>query len=155
MNPLVVAFNNQYLVLKSQKLSGWSEEDFRSGTQDKYNAIYGSSFRHEHGTEKDKKDRKEKSTASTSSSKSRLDEILEKHVEDNKKAIDRHHMLKEKKIKVEVEKLKVEAIKTKNKEIAIIFKDPNKMEDFVRELWKNRAMEIKENVGYWKTQSND
>ncbi|PWA46173.1 homeodomain-like, No apical meristem-associated domain protein [Artemisia annua] len=48
MNPLVVAFNNQYLVLKSQKLSGWSEEDFKSDTQDKYKAIYGSSFKHEH-----------------------------------------------------------------------------------------------------------
>nr|GEU88452.1 glutathione S-transferase T3-like [Tanacetum cinerariifolium] len=97
------------------------------------------------GTKKAKKDRKGKSTASTSSSKSRLDEIFEKHVEDNKKAIDQHHMLKEKKIKVEVEKLKVKAIKAKNKEIAILFKDPSKMKDFAREVWKKRAMKIKEN----------
>ncbi|PWA48219.1 homeodomain-like, No apical meristem-associated domain protein [Artemisia annua] len=49
MNPLVVAFNNEYLLLKGQKhTEGWCEHDFKGAMQDKYKAAYGSYFRHEH-----------------------------------------------------------------------------------------------------------
>ncbi|GJX29326.1 hypothetical protein Tco_0237405 [Tanacetum coccineum] len=137
MNSLVVAFNNQYLVLKSQKLSGWSEEDFRSGTQDKYNAIYGSSFKHEHVWNLVKHEPKWVLGITTSEiSRVSCDSQTPISVDDIEEIV---------RPTVEVEKLKVEAIKAKNKEIANLFKDPNKREDFTQEVWKKRAMEIKEN----------
>ncbi|CAH1428505.1 unnamed protein product [Lactuca virosa] len=130
MNPLVVAFNQIYLVLKSQHLSGWSDEDLKKGAFEHYSAIYATDFRHDHiwnlvknepkwkaagttseasrsssnaqslinlddnedtsrpiGTKAAKKAIKCKASKSTSSSSSRLDEILEKHVHDNKKKL--------------------------------------------------------------------
>ncbi|XP_023731784.1 glutathione S-transferase T2-like [Lactuca sativa] len=48
MNPFVVAFNQIYIVLKIQHLSGWSEDDLKSATFEHYHARYGADFRHEH-----------------------------------------------------------------------------------------------------------
>ncbi|CAI9281296.1 unnamed protein product [Lactuca saligna] len=48
MNPFAVTFNQMYIVLKSQHLSGWSEDDLKRATFEHYHARYGADFRHEH-----------------------------------------------------------------------------------------------------------
>ncbi|KAL4573519.1 hypothetical protein LXL04_020328 [Taraxacum kok-saghyz] len=47
MNPLVVDFNQIYLVLKSQHHSGWSEDDLKNAAIQQYHARYCGDFRHE------------------------------------------------------------------------------------------------------------
>ncbi|XP_023729755.2 glutathione S-transferase T3-like [Lactuca sativa] len=161
MNPFAVAFNQMYIVLKSQHLSGWSEDDLKRATFEHYHARYGADFRHEHiwnivkneqkwkvttrpiGRNAAKKAAKGKATNSTSSSGNRFDEILEKHIEKNKKTFERYQNSLDMKNALKERKMKIKEEKVKNDEISIIFMDPSTMSEDGREIWRNRCDEIK------------
>ncbi|CAH1413012.1 unnamed protein product [Lactuca virosa] len=186
MNPLVVAFNQIYLVSKSQHLSGCSDEDLKKGAFEHNSARYSTDFRHDHiwnlvknepkwkvagttseasrsssnaqsvinlddnedtfrpiGTKAAKKAIKGKASKSTSSSSSRLDEILEKHVHDNKKNYERYQKSLDLKNALKQEKIKVKQEKIKHDEMSIFFLDPSTMSEEGRDIWRNRCEEIK------------
>ncbi|XP_023749388.2 glutathione S-transferase T3-like [Lactuca sativa] len=188
MNPFAVAFNQMYIVLKSQHLSGWSEDDLKRATFEHYHARNGADFRHEHiwnivkneqkwkgsstaygasmsssntesfinldndevttrpiGRNAAKKAAKGKATNSTSSSGNRLDEILKKHIEENKKTFERYQNSLDMKNALKERKMKIKEEKVKNDEISIIFifMDPSTMSEDGREIWINRCDQIK------------
>ncbi|CAI9271884.1 unnamed protein product [Lactuca saligna] len=90
-----------------------------------------------------KKAAKGKVTNSTSSSGNRLDEILEKHIEENKKTFERYQNSLDMKNALKERKMKIKEEKVKNDEISIIFMDPTTMSEDGREIWRNRCDEIK------------
>ncbi|KAI3711464.1 hypothetical protein L2E82_41571 [Cichorium intybus] len=186
MNPLVLAFNQTYSVLKSQHLSGWSEDDLKNGALEQYRARYNADFRHDQiwnilkhepkwlpssapsgasrsssnvesfinldndevtarpiGRNAAKKAAKGKVANSSSSSGSRLDEILEKHIEENKKSFERYQKSLDVKNALKEKKMKIKEEKVKNDEISILFMDPSTMSEDGREIWRNRCDQIK------------
>ncbi|CAI9261499.1 unnamed protein product [Lactuca saligna] len=147
MNPFAVAFNQMYIVLKSQHLSGWFTASgasmSSSNTESFINLDNDEVTTRPIGRNAAKKAAKGKATNSTSSSGNRLDEILEKHIEENKKTFERYQNSLDMKNALKERKMKIKEEKVKNDEISIIFMDPTTMSEDGREIWRNRCDEIK------------
>ncbi|KAI3504933.1 hypothetical protein L1887_26733 [Cichorium endivia] len=80
---------------------------------------------------------------SSSSSGTRLDEILEKHIEENKKSFERYQKSLDVKNAHKAKKMKIKEEKVKNDEISILFMDPSTMSEDGREIWRNHCDQIK------------
>ncbi|KAI3496913.1 hypothetical protein L1887_39291 [Cichorium endivia] len=90
-----------------------------------------------------KKVAKGKVANSSSSSGSRLDEILEKHIEENKKSFECYKKILDVKNAFKEKKMKIKEEKVKNDEISILFMDSSTVLEDGREIWRNRCDEIK------------